>query len=185
MKSNRAFTLTEFLVAAAIFALFIGGLAVVITHSRNAIESANTSSTLQEELQNALDVMTMELRQTQEAKIVSGPVVADGIWYNEISFSKPFDIDSDGDVLSAMDIIEWSDQASMPWIVRYFLDASQLKRSSSNETYSVLTNDIISVGFMRSVSQPSLIQISITGRKVTFFNQPIEISLTNQVNMRN
>ncbi len=185
MKSNRAFTLTEFLVAAAIFAMFITGLAVVVTHSRNTIETANVSSTLQEELQNALDIMTMELRQTQEAKIASGPVSADGIWYNEISFSRPLDIDSDGDVLNAMDGIEWSSQASLPWVVRYFLDGNQLKRSCENNSQFVLTNDVISVGFKRSAGQPSLVQISITGRKVTFFNRPIEISLTNQVNMRN
>lgn len=185
MKSNRAFTLIEFLVAASIFAMFICGLAVVVTHSRNAIETANISSTLQEELHNALDIMILELRQTQESKIVFGPVSADGIWYNEISFAKPFDFDSDGDVLNAADGLEWSSQAPLPWVVRYFLDGNQLKRSCENNSQYVLTNDVISIGFRRSSTQPSLIQISITGRKVTFFNRPIEISLTNQVNMRN
>lgn len=185
MKSNRAFTLTEFLVAASIFAMFIGGLAVVVTHSRNAIETANISSTLQEELHNALDIMVLELRQTQESKIVSGPVSADGIWHNEISFAKPFDFDSDGDVLNAVDRLEWSNQAPLPWVVRYFLDSGQLKRSCENNSQYTIANNVISVGFKRVSSQPSLIQISITGRRVTFFNRPIEISLTNQVNMRN
>jgi type II secretory pathway component PulJ len=185
MKTKRAVTLTELMVAIAIFIFIAIGLLLVLNYSRNSIEIVKISSNLQEELENALYIMIRELRQTQPAKIIAGPTSANDIWYNEVSFAKPFDIDGDSDILNSSSAIEWSEQATPAWTVRYFLSGNQLQRSGSGGVSSVLANHVSAVGFKRSASTPMVIQISLTGRANTFLNRPIDIFLTNEVTMRN
>lgn len=183
--NRKAISLIEFIAAISIFFVVSLILILALTYTRNSIEMFNISASLQEEMQNALNIMTSELRQTRSSKITSGPVSADGIWYNSLTFAIPFDIDADSDILDAWGAVEWSNQNPQNWSVNYQLTGNQIIRTSGDGRSPVLANHIISLGFRRSALTPMLIEISLTGRENTFLNRQIEFTLTNNAKMRN
>ncbi|MBU2540381.1 MAG: hypothetical protein KJ593_00605 [Candidatus Omnitrophica bacterium] len=185
MKTNRAITLAEFMIAAFVFLVVSLALVLTLNYTRQSIEVVIVSTELQEEMYNALSLVTAELRETTSTKINDGPILADGMWYNSITFAIPYDIDADGDILDSSGLIEWSDQNPANWTLTYALSGSQLIRTAGDGRAPILANHVTSLLFRRSVVAPSFIDVSIILQKDTFFNRTIEISLTNQVKMRN
>lgn len=185
MKKERAVTLVELIVSIAIFAMVALGLIIVLNYTRGSIEIFQTTSSLEEEIQNALNVMTNELRQTRAAKITAGPVNADGLWYNSISFAIPYDIDSDADIINATGAMEWSDQNPQNWTVSYAFSGTQLRRTAGDNRNPILANNITSVSFRRQIATPGLIDVSVSGQMTTYLNRTVQISITDSVEMRN
>ncbi len=185
MKTNKAITLVEFMIAAAIFLIISLALVLTLNYTRQSIEVVIVSTELQEEAYNALNIITTELRGTNSTKINAGPILADDIGYVSITFAIPFDVDSDGDILDASGLIEWSDQNPANWDVAYSLSGNQLIRTAGDGRNPILANHVTFLEFKRSVATPSFIEISMTVEKSTFFNRTIEVSLTSQIKMRN
>jgi len=185
MNKERAVTLVEFIVAVAIFALVATGLLLTLNYTRGSMELVKIATSLEEEMQNALYTMASELRQTRNSKIAVGPVNADGVWYDTIRFSIPWDINGDGNVVSATGELEWSDQGTSNWTVTYALSGFQLLRTSGDGRNPVLASHITAVSFRRQAGTPGLVDITLTGQMTTYLNRTIQISLTNSVEMRN
>ncbi|MFH1201428.1 MAG: prepilin-type N-terminal cleavage/methylation domain-containing protein [Candidatus Omnitrophota bacterium] len=181
---KRGLSIVELLVALTLFVIVVGALFLIITPSIDSFQLGDAQLDVEAQLRQALDTMTSELMQTKISKIDDGPVSADNNNYNTIRFAIPHDIDGDGDILDSGQIVEWSDQGSAPWNIRYILSGGQLLRISGGSV-TVLGNHISSLIFRRPSINQNIIEISVTAERATAKNRQTSINLSSQIRMRN
>lgn len=172
----RGFSLVEVMVTILIFSLIFAAVFMLLTGGEASWYTGDVQIELNQEIRKALLTVNKELRQT--ASSVISDVPADGDYYTSITFRIPEDIDGDGDVISAIGTIEWSDN------INYSLNANnQIIRSVSGTPQAVLANNISELTFTRP--NPRVVQIYIKARKSTLTGRNLEAEITSSLKLRN
>ena len=171
----KGFTLSEMLVAVAIFLIAILALFAMMDMGRTSWFTGDTSAQLRQEVIRALTVMEKEIKETRPAQVnlTAGAASA------SLTLKIPHDNDGNGTVLDSTGNIEWSTE------ITYALNgAGEVTRTSSGIT-TILAHNIVSLQFTRPVSPVNILQIDIAARKNTVMGKTIQDLDRVVVKMRN
>lgn len=171
----KGFSLVEVMVTVLIFSLIFAAVFMLLTGGQASWYTGDVQIELTQEIRKALLTVDKELRQT--ASSVISDVPADGDYYISITFRIPKDIDDDGDVISAIGTMEWSDN------INYSLNANNQIIRTYPLGISVLANNISVLRFRRP--EPDIIEIYITAQKTTILGRNLQTSIMSSLKLRN
>ena len=178
--NNRGFTILELLVATAIMAGMSGVFLATLRMNQQSWETSQSYLTVSGELRRGINEMSQELASSRLDQI--GGVPADGVWYDEITFAVPEDLDGDGTVLDASGDMEWSNP------ITYSTVAEQALREQDGSDDRVMANGVQVLEFKREPGAllEEIIEIRMTVERAAdtgdFSNQAV---LSTRVRLRN
>lgn len=160
-KKNNGFTLIEMMIVLVTFVLIGEAIAYILSSSEGTWYMSDAKIVATQEARRAMSAVIREVRQSASDVIANCP--ADGIWHAaQLNFNIPADTDGDGDVLDAMENIEWN-------AVSYSTTAqSQIQRQSGGAN-SILCNNLLNVYFRRQAATPDVLEVALWTRKWTAY----------------
>jgi prepilin-type N-terminal cleavage/methylation domain-containing protein len=197
-KNVKGFTLIEVLVSSMILAIIMTALMMVYTMGQHSWFSGDASVGLREQTMRAIAKMTREISATAPSKINLG--------IGSSGSSLIFPVPQDNNYPPDQSIVDNNSQVEWSRNITYSLVGEQIKRSVSSEDLNgndildpgedldndgeidlaedlTIANNINSLLFTRSSEK--ILQIDITARKTTRFNQLMGDTEQILVQMRN
>lgn len=160
-KKFAGVTLIEMMIVLVIFVLIGESIAYILSSGEGAWYMSDAKIVATQEGRRAMSAVIREVRQSASDVIANCP--ADGIWRAaQLNFNIPADTDGDGDVLDAVENIEWS-------VVSYSTTAqSQIQRQSGGAN-SILCNNLLNVYFRRQAATPDVLEVALWTQKWTAY----------------
>lgn len=187
--NNRGFTLTEILVASAIFVLVLSVLYGIYFSGLDIWDTAKLKTDLQAQARAALTFMVSELRnatRTSTQNPSPNAVIASAPNNKDIQFYLPADKDGNGKITDADGIIEWNTNDTIQY---QYIPGLKIIRRLEKGAQMVLAQDVSDVQFIDINIDPSLnineIKIILTVNKMTAKQRSVSITLSSIVRLRN
>jgi prepilin-type N-terminal cleavage/methylation domain-containing protein len=158
-RNIHGVTLIEMMIVLVIFVLIGEAIAYILSSGEGAWYTSDARLVATQENRRAMSAVIRELRQSAPDEIFNCP--ADGQWYmTQINYSVPTDVDGDGDVLDALENIEWQ-----PVSVQTTAQAQLTRQSGGVNT--VLCNNIMRIYFRRQAATPDSVDVVLWTLKWT------------------
>ena len=171
----RGFTLVEILVSLLILSVVLAGIFAVLNVGQMNWNSSMSSLDLQQQVRQAMDGMSKEIRQSSFSNITINPD------QGAINFTVPIDITTNPITYSST--------------INYYLnDNSQIVREHPSGTTKILANDISNLSFCcvgivaancLDYDNSTAVQIYVEGNKTVRGRTYLPFNLTEQVRLRN
>ena len=185
---SAGFTLTELLVAVAIFGLVSSALVALLMSAQRSWASGTSQLVLTTELRRGLDRISRELVESSIPQVTTLPTT--GAWATQLQFRVPQDRTGDGSVLDATGTIaEWSD-----WIDYQRWGNNTCRRATvvgvTVTPTDVLANRITDLRF-RHVLDPATgrpsgtIEIQLTASAINEYGEVVSRTMGTRVRVRN
>lgn len=175
---KKGFTLVEIAVTLAIFSVITACIFLVMSSTRSMWYSSDSSIQLQQELRKALSQISDDLKQSSVNKIfldssLTLPFPNDGASYSTIVFFLNQGVDGSG-------VVQWSANP-----ISYSLSGNQVIRTNQDGSTAVVANQISGLSFVRQVSDPNVVSISLGAQTTNQIGQTATASLDTEVAFRN
>ncbi len=154
-RARRGMTIAEVLISAVIFSVVLAACYALLIAGSDSWETNEAKIELQQDLRNAADWITQDLRQAGSVSITNVP--ADGTWYTLITFRKASSV-SGGSIV-------WDTDTT-----KYLLggtDSTQLQRQTGSQTPKVIGQNFQSLQFRRQSSSADIIDVALQAQKKT------------------
>jgi type II secretory pathway pseudopilin PulG len=171
----RGFSLIEILISSVILIIIFAGVFFVLNAGDQSWNAGTGSLDLQQQVRQAMDGMSKELRQARHGSIIIEPDA------RSINFTVPINITTNPPTYSS--------------VINYYLNAtsSQLERLHPlNTAPKILANDISDLSFCcqggsgcSDCQNSTLLQVQVNGTKTVRQRVLTPFNLTQQVRLRN
>lgn len=187
-RTPAGWTLTELLVAVAVFGIVATALMALVLSAQRSWASGTSQLVLTTELRRGLDRMSRELVESAVAQVRQLPVT--GAWAAQMDFRVPQDRTGDGSVLDATGaIVEWSD-----WVTYQRGPNNQCQRvvtpAGGAAATEVVAARITALQFRHvldaGTGQPSgTIEIQMTASAINEYGEVVSRTMGTRVRVRN
>ncbi len=170
----------EMLMAFAIMAGMSLALMAALRMGQRSWKTQDAQTAVSAQLRQGMLSMTREIAESRAGWL---SIPADGVWYPNLTFRVPQDLNGDGTVWDAAGVLEWS----LP--VTYSVggvDGNQVQRVQQGAAVRVVAYGVTALQFRRQPATPLMVEIALTVQKgLTTSGFANQANLNSRVRLRN